>query len=714
MWRLCIALLAVLAPALVRAQSTRSPSAIDTLPPTLRILPGWPQQHAPPWHTPDTTLRLGAYRDSLRTIPLPGVDSVLMQLDAVHRWDEALDLPGFVQHTGIIGKPVQLWHHGLAGRHASIGLWTHGLTGQPNPYFLLPEHTPVFDARKPLVHVHFNQSSFNTQLLRVTLSQNLRPWYNTTLHYRRRTATGLYASQVTDHYNLYWNHWLHSRDYRWQLFGGLLWQQLNDGLNGGIATEGGTPLADLFEGISTPVQLSSTQLYQRHRAGWVRAYGRLLPGLWLSAAGQASDFSQVLADPTTYTAAALNSSLFRPYPQLLAVEGQLGYGYTYRQYQGTGALRWEPTQRAPLLKDALTLEGEWRSQTLPQPLLATPQAQLQQQTLRVAYTQKLLYPGLPDTTLPALHTTVEMTWADNSLQAPVSGFQTKAVWQSRPRSFRLLDSTAIDTLNYRIAPGLRKPKVYAGAYAPWFAGLSAHLQAHNPSLQDAYWQGQTFRGIDTLQNELVATFSVWVGHRWGAPRMRRGLAYRQNYLQLKGFASALTQPIYYTDQREVRQATEDGVQWVGVQLALQQRLGRLYLQTDLTAQQGQARNGNTGLDAYVQAQPAAFGHARLFWEAKLFRTPADFQMGVEGSGFTAFRGLALDPSLQVWFPQYSQQLPAALQLNAWFALRIQRTFIYLKLLHANQGLPAAGYFTTPFHPMQPRAFTFGVSWQFAD
>ncbi|MBX3100925.1 MAG: hypothetical protein KF690_00295 [Bacteroidetes bacterium] len=695
-----------LTPLWLLAQKPAASTPADTLPPAARIYAGWLAPLGTPVHIPDSLAP-----DSVRILFLPASDTVLMTLDQVHRWDEALEMPGFLQHTGILGKPVNTLRLGLRSRYlGDAGDWVHPLSAQPDPYFFLPEHTPVYDAHRPLVHVHFNQSSFNTQLLRVTLSQNLQPWWNSTLHYRRRTATGLYANQVTDHYNIYWNHWLHSRDFRWQLFGGLLWQQQNDGLNGGISTTGDAPLSDLFEGISTTVQLRNASLYQRHRAVWVQAYGQPLNWLGLRLAGKTQDFVQVMADPVTYTAADLNSTLYRPYPQLLAAEGKVGYGLTLREHTASGGLA--ISSRAPFLQDTLYLEGDAGQLRLPQAVLRAPGGALTRYAVAARWQGH--FRRLADET-PLLQLTLHFRWADNSLQAPTRQLAAAVTWTSRPRVFSLLDSSAIDTINYRIAAGLRKPKIYQGSWVPWQATVAALQAGYNPSLQEVYWQTLTFAGNPGLVNEQVFSLQGHLRHTWGKPRMRRGLAFRQNYLELGGFASRVTTPIYYTHRMQVMQAAEDAsYRWLGVSLAQQQRLGRFYLQSDLTAQQGYHTADVPALEPYANDRPALYGNARFFWESKLFRTPADFQLGVEASGFTAFRGFALDPSLQVWYPQYTQELPAYMQLNAWFALRIQRTFIYVKMLHANQGLMAPGYFTTPFHPMQPRAFNFGVSWQFND
>ncbi|MGB3617910.1 MAG: putative porin, partial [Catalinimonas sp.] len=47
-------------------------------------------------------------------------------------------------------------------------------------------------------------------------------------------------------------------------------------------------------------------------------------------------------------------------------------------------------------------------------------------------------------------------------------------------------------------------------------------------------------------------------------------------------------------------------------------------------------------------------------------------------------------------------------------VRIRRANLFLKVSHANQGFPTAGYFQTPYYPGLLRSFEFGVHWQFFD
>jgi hypothetical protein len=48
------------------------------------------------------------------------------------------------------------------------------------------------------------------------------------------------------------------------------------------------------------------------------------------------------------------------------------------------------------------------------------------------------------------------------------------------------------------------------------------------------------------------------------------------------------------------------------------------------------------------------------------------------------------------------------------AATIKRAHVFLKVVHANEGLFAPGYFTTTLYPMLDRTFMVGVNWTFFD
>lgn len=685
----------MLLPAALAAQ--RLPPQRPAIPSISRVQPQLP---------PFATYRQHSYPDPNEPDSLGqrwiGTDTVLMNLDTLHRWDEALEAGSFQQTLGLIGKPYLRWQYGLPGRLYAPGLWQNTFSNQPSAYFIRFEDQEFYDAYRPLVHVHFNQSSFNTQLLRVTLSQNLLPAWNSTLHYRRRTAQGNYRNMVTDHYNLYWNHWIHTRDFRYQLFAGVSWQELTDGLNGGVVVEEDTPLDEVFEGAVEPIVLENARLEQWLRTANLKQLWQPFRQDWLQlmAEGYYSQYFQRYRDPAVYT--SLNDQRYRPYGQLLNGDTTVQHSYQYRVYGGRGHVQLRG-QLGPLAAELRGL-GQYEVRELPLGLRQTKtglgaegQLGLRRPTDAPAHADK---PGAWLQGRYLLHT--------NDLLDTETEIRLGLHVVPRLRTFRMLDSTAVDTVNYRIPVGLRRPLLYEGYYQPLHAWLEGQLYSLNPALQQYYWQSSTYAANRSLGNEEVRLLRATLQYTYSQPRIRRGLPYRQSYLKISPFYSEVRDFIYTNARAETRQ-TGSAYRFVGLAVEQLQRLGRFYLYGQVQLQQ--AHHSGDSLAAYDLHLPKLYGRARIFWEDKFFKTPADIQLGLEASFRSNFEALSLEPSLQLGYPQLGRSLQPYLQLDAWLALRIQTAHVYVKVIHLNQNLPDPGFFTTPFYPMLHRSFTFGVSWR---
>lgn len=714
----CIALFFLLLPVTATAQKPKDLlEQLRSLPRVSRVYPGYYPYHAiRSIKVTDTTTA-----DSTAYLTL-GADTVHMTLDEVTQWDEALaQADVFVQSMGIIGKPYLGWQYGLPGQlRPAEGSYLNLLNGQPTLYLVDPDAQHYYDAYKPYVHVYFAQSSFNTQLLRTTVSQNITPLWNSTVHYGRRTATGNYANLITDHYNLYWNHWLHSRDQRYQLFAGISWQQLTDGLNGGVEPDSTSRPQDLFDGTTEPVLMENTVLEQWLRTAHLHQYYQPFKSKWLglSVRSGARQYNQRYADSDNWK--GQNTLPWRPYGQLLNGDSTVFHTYQYNHYYVQGDMKLNVSRSSYLyhhgpMAEHFSLSGNYKVESLVlndglnlDRIVVGGQFKMYNQDSYFADDTAALVKKWKSSWF--LH--VDGRYVQSNLFEPEYGMKAKLSYQSKQRSYTLLDSTAIDTINYRIARGLRRPQLYEPSYSALKLYLSYENASRNPSLQQAYWQGSTYAAPTGLHNQLVQLWCGSISYTYQQPRIRRGLPYRQSFVLLQPFASRVQQLLYYTPQAELRQADQGVYQVMGARLLWLQRMGRLYLEHDLTWQQ----NNTTGTELadYSRHLPQLFGRSRFWWEAKYGRSPANFQLGVSAQYRSSYYAQSLEPSLQIGYPQYSTALPGYMQVDAWFTLQVKQTFIFLKLIHANQGLPEAGYYTLPYQPMLHRSFSFGVSWQFFD
>ncbi len=116
---------------------------------------------------------------------------------------------------------------------------------------------------KPFTRVRFDQSSRRTQLLFVEHAQNFSNEAGIRAVYQRRTRTGEYLGQTTDHYGA--GLLLHGKTRRLYGSAQARWNQLFDEINGGSLYDPAQGLAGAFQKESQPVRLPNGRWRLWHR-----------------------------------------------------------------------------------------------------------------------------------------------------------------------------------------------------------------------------------------------------------------------------------------------------------------------------------------------------------------------------------------------------------------------------------------------------------------
>ncbi|MEL6134189.1 MAG: putative porin, partial [Bacteroidota bacterium] len=158
------------------------------------------------------------------------------EFETSHIWDEIDRLPGFIQSIGQLGKPYKHWQDGLDVRflhHFRLGPdLKDPIFDAANAYMTM--QTRYLDTKTPYVNVQYMQGPDRLQRTRVIGSQNITPWWNFSFMLRRRISQSVYREFLTDHTNLYLNSNYHSQNLRYYAFGEIVYNQLNDEINGGV------------------------------------------------------------------------------------------------------------------------------------------------------------------------------------------------------------------------------------------------------------------------------------------------------------------------------------------------------------------------------------------------------------------------------------------------------------------------------------------------
>lgn len=135
---------------------------------------------------------------------------------------------------------------------------------------------------------------------------------------------------------------------------------------------------------------------------------------------------------------------------------------------------------------------------------------------------------------------------------------------------------------------------------------------------------------------------------------------------------------------------------------------RLFWETDITYSRV------TGRSARVFNIPELIYNGSLYYEGEMFSGNMYGQIGLDAHWRSSYYANAYDPVTQQYLVQHDLELPAYPVIDVFFGFKISRTRVFLRMSHLNQGIPAEGYFVTPYYPGVRRTFDLGIDWLFFD
>ncbi|MBD2754425.1 putative porin [Spirosoma validum] len=115
----------------------------------------------------------------------------------------------------------------------------------------------------------------------------------------------------------------------------------------------------------------------------------------------------------------------------------------------------------------------------------------------------------------------------------------------------------------------------------------------------------------------------------------------------------------------------------------------------------------------VLRTPPFFANARLQYEF-LYAKVLYIQTGIDLHYKSPYYADAYMPVTQQFYLQNNQRVEGYVLADVYANLRINRTRLFVKLTHANQGVFAPGYYVAPDFLLVRRGFAFGVDWYLFD
>lgn len=645
-------------------------------------------------------------------------------------WDPLDKVNGFYQSLGQIGKPYLAYYDGFREDMYDLDYWRNPVLGRYNRHALNPEtQTKYFDTRTPYVNVDYLQGPAELQLIGVTISQNITPFWNAAIYFHRRQSVGVYRNFVTDHSNMYFSSNFRTKDNKYHLFGNITYNKLSDQMNGGTPrrNDDAYPVIDgiiyevptfynnaFFKGLSSP-NLTTASAENKVTSFYVDHYYHLI--------GESDSVEKhhklTLRNTITQeflgnryvnnsiNGSGLASNLFPVYPTVPTDSGRVieGYGTDRFKIAGEGSYSFEVGKGY-----GLNINGGLSYQTLG---FIKDTALVRENATRQYANAELVLP------LITLNGKISQRFSDVfkaertlSLGGVIKPFPEKPLYRVKgfeaDTESRFESQAKSKKKEAEKPPAMRDPLTLHARY---------DIRDLNPSLYQTYFvgdSGNTYRPNPDLNNQTLNHIEAGLSYNFATP-VRRKDTLLANYISLKGFFSGASGFIYYNTRLQQLQAGQgEGLNWVGAEASFRVRfLRKLYFESRVGYQQGSAGGNNDFLNLYAAAIPDIYGKSSLYYHSQKVSFAQMVRIGVDVYYNTNYVGQTLDPLSGEFFP-VNYNVPGYARIDAYAAMKIMGVYVYGKFVHVNEGLLLAGYYTTPFYPMLERSFTLGIYWSFFD
>ena len=637
-------------------------------------------------------------------------------------WDRTDTITAFVQHLGTILKPYQAFRDGLEESLLDMPFWRNPVTGRYNRYFYHPAYeVPYFDTRTPFVNVHYSQLPNQSNLIEVTVSRNINPQWNATAFYRRHRFVGEYRNSVSDQTVLVLSAYYRSVNRRYHVFANAGYNDASDQLNGGtprtltsqypivdgVVNEVGTiyldPISTFYKDVG-PTMIGDGQAKHFRRTAFAEQYYRLI-GFGDSVKSphrlvlrHSADYSfqyRRFISANGVSQSILASNLVAVMPTLAVFGDNIAESYASADY-GTGGEASYDLQ-GPL---NLHLEAGIDTRRL--------EVTNEDQNFRMTAVQQRAAASLVWKGVEFRGKAFQQLSNRFSPERSLSLGASISPLPAQPRYVVMQKGDTALVPDSVEPPRDRKPLTVFGNY---------DFFDRNPSVWQRYLTGRegvsSYAPNESLVNQKISHLRA--GIRWDFPvRVRGEDTLQAHQAEAALFLSGADRAIYYDSLLAPLQAPAGaGYTWAGIELRYRLRFWKkFHWESRVVAQRG-TTSATDALRLHAQHLPTVYGKSSLFYDNRNLKIAAIFRVGIDVFFQTDFTGQAFDPLSGEFFPSF-YRAPGFARVDGYWAMKLSKTFIYIKMSHLNEGFPFPGYYTTPLYPMQGRTLALGVHWNFFD
>ena len=569
-------------------------------------------------------------------------------------------------------------------------------------YYKTPENLTFYQVQKPYTLLSYNSSLDKDYQIHVTHTQNINERWNVALDYHLLSPTGVFAnSSATDHiFDLNTNYY--SRDARYQLSAGLIWQRMVLGENGGLSNE------DIFinKRISNmggvPVKENRRFSNNNDRTVFVRqSYNTVRQFEWYRPIDSTYIDTVPVYDtlPITVFDTVIGDSITRD-------SVNISYKYEVRDTI-VGYDTIQPHDPHIYNTGVLGLEIQWDKQ-------------------KYRCIDSTLYNRIAGSVFWTNDAYMDHRW-HNPLKL-YGGVRPEISWlqlndslysQSNLRRVALYPFARVEIspwpateLNVyaEAAPNLAEYNLDARLVFPFRDSignskhnitLRAQIKAYNPEL------------IYEAQNLLVKSPAAVTPLKPIGVRKIEADYTRKDLFQIHLAASHVSHNIWFEQFGDSSSSALLPRQAEGSALLLQGRVN-LYLTITSWLHYDMQQHLQFSSDQEQIRVPLFASKNSFYTDFKLFHNALRTQIGFDIRYHTPYKADAYDPLMGVFYRQNDTKVGNYLWADFFINLQIKRASVYAKAAHLNSFIEDHSFCILPHYPSKQFGFFFGITWKFFD
>ncbi len=529
----------------------------------------------------------------------------------------------------------------------------------------------LYKVLKPLTSLYYIQGPTELIHIQAVHSQNIKPNWNFGVEYRRQLEDGFYFSQNTGVYNTRAFTWFHTRDLRYHLIAEAVWNRLENQESGGIFSRASF---DTLNGpVRKPLVRYSSRFANNEAVNILRSNTYSLTQIYRS--GRSVFFPSEQTD-----------SLGRAIPDTVATlipVSQFRLHTSYGWYRNIFTVN--------------TLEDLEFTSFYLDSMATYDSLSMQKAEVELAW-ESGQYAGIDD----SFHVDKrKLAWSASMRYEGI-----KVGWLKDFAQYNNLSAQARLGSNPYNHSDLQWALNGYFAFSGYNAGdmeLKAHL---------AKQFGAHRLSVSALSKRYAPAFNqfYYFGNHdfwWNQGFEKQGaqdLSASYGWKGLAKFTASYKRLNNYIYQEEAPKQLNGSFDLVQLKLNTNLNWGVLHWQLEALYQ----TEGITELPLpQFSTRQSVYAQGFMFKKALLAKLGLDFYY------VTSYRAPVYYAPARMWRLQNAQEdflVGNYPYFNVYFTGKIQTVTFFLMMQHVTANLFGSGYYSSPYYPMQPRAFRFGIKW----